>query len=406
MIERGEARGPDRPQGFHAVAWCLWAVAAAVVATAVESPFALPVLLGALAAVAGAAALPGPEARSFAALLRLGLVLAVARVVLFGLTGHAGATTLARLPEVRLPAWAGGLALGGPVTAEVLLQATLEGLRLAALLGVLGAFLSVTDLYRVLRLLPRFLTEAALVLTIGLAFAPTLARAAAEVRDAQRLRGHRLRGLRSLVPFATGVLAVALDRSVTLAESMEARGYGRRLEGAARLEARARALVLAGVLALAAGGALWLFDRGPRVATAVVALGGVGTVVAGCRALSRVVPRTRMRPERWTAWDVAVAGGAAATAAGAIALRALAPAQAVYAPHPRVAWPPLAPGPVAVAAAVALPAVLLACREALLARASRHPTTAAPAATAPPAAAPAAAARDAARPRRPAGARP
>lgn len=382
------AAGTRRPPAFNTKAWLLWLLASLVAVNAIENPFAVPVMLGALAAVAGSFASAGPEARSFAALLKLGLAFLVIRVVLFALTGHTGETTLATLPVVELPRWLGGFSVGGRVTAEVLAQSALEGLRLAMFLACLGTFLAVTNVYRVLRLLPRFLAEAGLVVTIALAFVPTMFRSASEIRDAQRLRGHRFRGLRSVAPLALPVLASGLERSVTLAESMDVRGYGRRTEGAARAEAWARAGALAAMVAVAAGGALFLFGRGPAgMAAAILALGALG-LAASLAALSRTVPRTRMRRERWGAWDWALSGGCVAVAAGTLVLRALAPEAATYYPYPRISWPPLHAGAAVVGAGLALPAALGVLRSARLARASVHPGASPPGGEGAPAGAP------------------
>jgi energy-coupling factor transport system permease protein len=373
---RSETRLSDARAGtppFHTKAWLVWLLSSIVVVNTIENPFIVPLVFGSLTAVAGSFARPGPEARSFATLVKIGLAFTVFRVVLFAATGHTGATPLLTTPEIRLPRWLGDVRLGGRVTAEVTLQSALEGLRLAAFLGCLGAFLCVTDMYRVLRLLPRFLAEASLVVTIALAFVPTMFRMATEIRDAQRLRGHRARGLRSIVPLALPVLASGLERSVTLAESMEVRGYGRRLEGSARVEAWARALALAATISIAAGGSLVVFGRGPAgVGVGIFALGVVALAVA-LAALSRVIPRTRMRAERWSVWDWALAGCVAASAVGALAIRAFAGAVATYYPYPKVFWPRLQPAVFVLGAAIAAPALLGAVRKAVLVRAeARH----------------------------------
>ncbi len=363
-----------RAPSFHTKAWLLWLVSSALVVNTIENPLTVPIAFGALAAVAGAFAVADPASRSFATLVKIGLAFTVFRVVLFVATGHTGATTLFTTPEIHLPRWLGDFRIGGRVTAEVALQSGLEGLRLAALLACVGAFLAVTDVYRVLRLLPRFLAEAGLVVTIALAFTPTLFKAAADVRDAQRLRGHRARGAKAFVSLTLPVLSSGLERSVTLAESMDVRGYGRRVEGAHRIEAWARTATLGGALLAAIGGALVLFDRGPGPMGGSVFAVGVLSMVGGLAALSRTVPRTRMRRERWGPWDWALAVVAVAAATGAVALRALAPGAARYYPYPAVYWPRFHLGGVAIVGALAAPALIGVVRRAHLVRAEKlHP---------------------------------
>lgn len=353
---------------FHPKAWLAWLAAASAVVLATGTPVVSATVLVA-AAVAGAALAPtGAEGRTYALMLRIGLILIAVRVVLFGLTGHVGATTVATLPELRLPDALGGFAVGGRVTAEVLAEQASEGVRMAALLACAGVFLAVVETYRVVRLLPRFLHEAGLVVSIAIAFVPTLVRTAADVRDAQRLRGHRFRGLRSLRPLVVPVVAGAVERSFALAESMESRGYGRGGDAGARAEARARACVLAGLLAGAASGALLAAGRGHRAATTAALAAATIAIVAGLRALSRAVQRTRMRAERLDAWDGLLIAAAVLTFAAALAARALAAAH--WTAYPAVVAPPVDARLVALALTPAAPVALATLRRVRLRRAS------------------------------------
>lgn len=359
-----------RPAGFHPRAWLVWLGASVLVVTSLSNPFVTGVALVALGAVSAGFSATGPEGRGFALFLKLGILFLLVRVVLFGLTGHTGRTTLVTLPEVALPRWLGGFTLGGPVTAEVLAQSGAEGLRLAAFLACFGTFVAVADTYRVLRMVPRFLAEAALVVSVGITTVPTILRTATEVRDAQRLRGHRVRGIRSSVAVVAPVIAGGVERAVTLAESMEARGYGRRVEGAHRGEALARAAVLASIVALAAGGAMSMYGRGPAsLRWGVLAAAGAG-LLGGLRALSRLVPRTRLAPDRMDAWDVALAVSAVGVAAAAALAARWAPSS--WYPYPRLVSPTLDLRLVAIAAALAAPNALGAARALRLARASRR----------------------------------
>ena len=77
--------------------------------------------------------------------------------VLFGLVtvgGARGATVLIALPALRLPAWLGGVVLGGPVTAEALAWGATRGLSIWTLMVVFGAFNALVDHHRLLRLTP------------------------------------------------------------------------------------------------------------------------------------------------------------------------------------------------------------------------------------------------------------
>ncbi len=145
---------------------------------------------------------PGPHARSFRIFLTFGAVTIVTRTSLVFL----------------FPA---------DVTVGVVADAFLEGLRLAVLLTVFGAFNSVADPFGVLRLAPRRFHEPALAAALALSIAPRTIASVGRVREAQRMRGIEMRGLRSLPALAVPVLENGMEDAVGLAESMDARGHGR-----------------------------------------------------------------------------------------------------------------------------------------------------------------------------------
>jgi energy-coupling factor transport system permease protein len=114
-----------------------------------------------------------------------------------------------------------GTVSGANVTASFL-----EGLRLGTLLVVFGAFNSVTDPYGLVRMTPRHFHEPALAAALALSIAPRTVASVGQVREAQRLRGLPVSGLRSLTALAVPVLERGMEEALTLAESMDARGHG------------------------------------------------------------------------------------------------------------------------------------------------------------------------------------
>jgi len=222
------------------------------------------------------------------------------------LPGH----VLFTLPHVPLPSWARGVSIGGAVTLEAVFEALVQGLRLAVVLLCFGAANSLASPYRLLRCLPAVLYEAGVAITVALAFAPELVGSIGAVRDARRLRGRPVRGVAGLRGMAVPVLESAFDRSLQLAASMDARGYGRRVpvsRGARRWASGGTAV---GLL-LVAGGVYGVLVAGslpgggiPFVAVGAVLLG------AGLAAGGRRTNRTRYRPEPWglPEWLVAASG--------------------------------------------------------------------------------------------------
>lgn len=302
-----------RRRGIHPAAWWLWAGCLAGAASRTTNPILLCLLAAVAALVVSVCRTTAPWSRSLAVFVRLGVAVIAIRVVLeivFGdrLSGH----VLFSLPQVPLPSWAAGVSIGGAVTAEGLAQAAVDGLRLAVVLVCFGAANSLASPYRLLRCLPSVLYEAGVAVTVSLAFAPELVMAIGDVRDARRLRGRPTRGIAGLRGMAIPVLESALDRSLQLASSMDARGYGRRQARPRHSRRRAGWATAIGLLAVVAGiyGAL---DPGslpagglPFIAAGAVLL-GTGMVLSGRRS-----DRTRYRPDPWTGAEWAVVGSGAA----------------------------------------------------------------------------------------------
>jgi energy-coupling factor transport system permease protein len=279
-----------------------------------------PILLALVAAVVGfvvAARRTSAEwSRSLAVFVRLGLVVIVIRVLLqvvFGyrLPGH----VIVTLPQVPLPSWAAGVSIGGPVTVEEVLGAAVQGMRLAVILVCFGAANSLANPYRLLRCLPAVLYEAGVAVTVSLAFVPEVVIALGALRDARRLRGRPVRGVAGLRGMAVPVLESALERSLQLASSMDARGYGRRLEVRSRTRRLQSGAIAVGLLAVVVGvyGAL---DPGSLPAGGIPFLLVGAVLVAVAMALGgRRSVRTRYRPDLWRGAEwLVVASGAVALA--------------------------------------------------------------------------------------------
>ena len=303
-------------RGLHPAAWWVWAGCLAGAASRTTNPILLALVASVAAFVVSARRTSAPWSRSLVVFFRLGLVVIVLRVVIqmaFGdrLPGH----VLFALPQVPLPSWAAGVSVGGPVTAEAVLQAAVDGLRLAVVLVCFGAANSLASPYRLLRCLPAVLYEAGVAVTVTLAFAPEVVMAIGAVRDARRLRGRPTGGIAGLRGMAIPVLETALDRSLQLASSMDARGYGRRVTvGARRLAGGSTAvglmLVVVGVYGILDSGSLPA--GGVPFLAAGAVLVGYGLGVSGRR-----TNRTRYRPDPWGAPEWVV------TASGAVVLSSL-----------------------------------------------------------------------------------
>ena len=186
-----------RQQPLHPIAWWCWAGALAVAASRTTNPLLLGLILAVVAWVVTTRRGNTPWARSFGALLRLGLVVIFIRVVVQVLFGdRVPGTTWFSLPSVPLPSWAAGVTIGGPVTAQAAIGAFCQGLQIAVILACFGAANSLASSFRLLRCVPAGLYEVAVAVTVAISFTPQVVLSIARVRDARRLRGRPTSGLR------------------------------------------------------------------------------------------------------------------------------------------------------------------------------------------------------------------
>lgn len=303
----------------HPLAWWAWAVALATAATRLTDPRPLALLLAAVVAVVLLRRGDSPWGRSFGAYLVLGACIVAVRVLFHVLVGiKAGGTVLLDLPRVSLPEWAVGVELLGPVTTTGLATAATAGFRLAVLVVCVGAANALTNPRRALRALPASLHHLGTAVVIAVSVTPQLVAAAGQVRRAQRLRGTVPTGVAAVRATAVPVLTDALDRSLTLAASMDSRGYARTLPGRSD---RTVGWLLVGALVATVVGLYGLLTGAPTpqaLGTLVVAAaaGVWASVLAG-----RLVRRTRYRPDRWARSDslLALTGLGAAVAFSASA---------------------------------------------------------------------------------------
>lgn len=179
----------------------------------------------------------------------LGL-LCLLTVAINGLLSHTGTTVL-----VVVPSWV-PLA-GGIVTAEGFASGGSIALGLVSAISATAALSVVVEPTDLVDALPGALHHAGAALGAALNLVPATAASVLAVREAQRLRGWRGRGVRAMVDLAVPVLLGAIERSVQLAESMEARafGLGRRTRMVAGQRSASLLLVaLAGVAAAVVAG--------------------------------------------------------------------------------------------------------------------------------------------------------
>jgi energy-coupling factor transport system permease protein len=314
-------------RALHPGAWWLWAIGLAAAASRTTNPVVLVLVLTVSGLVVATCRSDAPWGRSYAAFLKLSLVIIALRVVLQSVLSSSaqGVTVLVTLPEIPLPEVFAGLKLGGVVTAEAVLRAFYEGLQLATIICAVGAANSLASARRLLRCVPGALYELGVATVVALTFAPQLVSDAARVRAAHRLRGQSDTGLRALARTVMPVLEGALDRSVELAAAMDSRGYGRTTD-AGRVDRRLTALLTFGGLLGVCVGVYGLLDASASALLGLPSLlAGVVLAVAGLVLGGRRTRRTRYRPDPWALPEWLVAGSGVVAAAGLFATAAFDP---------------------------------------------------------------------------------
>ncbi len=304
------------PRDLHPGAWWIWALGLATAASATTNPVIIGLIVLAAVVVVLERRTEAPWALSFRLYVYLALVIVAIRVVFrvaFG--GAADDLVLLELPEIPLPDLAAGIELFGPVTRSDLLGGLYDGLRLAAMVLCVGAANTLANPKRLLKSLPPALYEAGTAIVVALSVFPQLAESVVRVHRARTLRGDPGRGAHGLRRVVVPVMEDALERSMLLAATMDARGYGRSGSASPGQRRATGALLLAGLVGLCVGTYAVLDRTAPRWLMAPFLVGGLVLAVAGLASAGRRVERVVYRPERWRAGEaVAVLSGVGAAA--------------------------------------------------------------------------------------------
>ncbi len=329
---------------YHSKAWAVWLLAALIPAILTQNPFYLLTIILAVGLNYFSLDRTSPIAQGWMVFLRLGLVLVLFSVLFNLLSVRAGATRLFTLPAWRWQTMTNQgqitvFQIGGKVSLESLIYGLNTGLALLAILLVFATFNSHVDHYQLLRSTPRFLYQSAIVISIAITFIPHMLLAQREIREAQALRGHRFRGIRDLVPLFVTLLAEGLERSITLAESMEARGFSsQRSEAAARLGLLLKSLVALSLLVLVGGALARSYYPGQALGSGLMAAGGLMLAAAIWR-VGRGVQRSRYRRTLWRQRDSLVTGTALLTGLIISGIWLTNRAALIFYPYPRLKWP-------------------------------------------------------------------
>lgn len=267
---------------MHAYAWAAWVMMVMAVALTTTNPYYLAILLMSILLVAILAPKTASAVAGFRALAVFGVILFAISLGIAVLNGGYGGHVLFTIPSPQLPDWMGGLHLGGPVTGESLSAAALRGAAILCVLFAFGVFNGAVSPHRMLRGTPAVLFQAGLVVTIGLTLLPSSIEDVRRIREMRALRGARA-GIRELPALVVPAVIGGLERSMRLAEAMEARGYGT----ATPVPRPARLMAACSAPLLLAAISLWSFAPNLRWLAALGGAAGVGCIAGWTWVASR-----------------------------------------------------------------------------------------------------------------------
>ena len=217
-----------------------------------------------------------PRARLFLAvvLFFVGLLSRSVTELAFLILLSIGLALLARIAKrfAKSMVFVGGLAmfaflLSVFVSHQPLVLDIINGLRLFAVIEATSIFFLTTtpdELEQVMRWfhLP---TDFVMVFVIAVRFVPVLLLDAMQIMDAQRSRGlefergNLIRRLKNTIPLLVPLIAVAVTRSLDLAEAMDSRAYGALKRPSSMYESKLKAVDYAALFLFVLGGAIGLY---------------------------------------------------------------------------------------------------------------------------------------------------
>lgn len=310
---------------LHAVAWFAWLTAALIVVSTTRNPLYLTLAAAAFMATARAIRRPGETSAAPLAPGRFALYVIPLAALINALLSRVGETVLLAIPQT----W---LIIGGPITAEALVYGALNGLLLTALFTAFTVLNLAVPIRDLIRFIPRAFYPVAVVASIAVTFAPTTLRQMQQIREAQAIRGHRMRRLRDWLPLFMPLLTGGLERALQLAEAMASRGFA--AETAQTHPGRIQAISIAGLLGVLGGGLLTASQQ---------ASWGLALIISGSAAIAltlwltgRSVPHTTYRRAPWGYREWLVTGGALVAVAGFLFWGG---ATRTYNPYPALTWP-------------------------------------------------------------------
>ncbi len=324
----------------HTIALCGWAIGAAVCVHIAANPVYTTIVLLVAVIIVEVHRSATLVAKAFPIIVFISAIFALLRVALTALTTHGVGRAWFTLPELfTLPRWLGSIRIGGRVELATVLHSMTEAYAIVGFIAVFAAWNATVSHHEVLRMVPRALHDAALVVAIAVAFVPSAVNSFNAIREAERARTggravRRGRLRRTVIP----VVESAMERAILLSESMDSRGYGHQAVGDGE---RLVAWLCTGGLAAVGVAFVAFVSRAEFVATVAGVL-GIAAVAAAITIASRQSDRTRYRPVPMQRFDYVIVACSFASVATVAVIASASDASMQWSPN-RFEFPPVNP---------------------------------------------------------------
>lgn len=270
---------------FIVQAWVVWLISMSVLTLTTRNPLYILILLLIARLVGTSCAIDQNRVKIH--FWRLAAIIIISSVIFNLLMVQVGQTVLFSFPRN----W---WLIGGPKTLEGAVYGAINGLILITLLAIFLTFNSVVSVSELVKLTPRAFSNLGLVILLAMTYIPETINHLQRIRDAQAIRGHRLKGFRDWRPIIIPLLVGGLERSMSLAESMVSRGYGSTTD--ARLPVVIQLILLGGLIFSFVG---WLLTYQSGIWGWVLFVTGLLIIFFIVFLLGRNVKHTNYRPQPW-----------------------------------------------------------------------------------------------------------
>lgn len=227
--------------------------------------------------------------------------------------------------------------IGGNITFESLLYGAINGLIIGSLYLVFNIFNLVLSTKQITRMIPNAFRPISIMITISLTFFPSIQHRTREIREAQIIRGNKMKKVSDWIPIIIPLLVTSLENAFLLSESLSSRGF---YSKPSNKNSQGNLIVLVlSIFLIFAGWILHLYDY-PIVASIIFYCLGFGGFLFIFIYAGRQVNVTHFHEEIWRVHDIIFVGVNLIFTCALIVLTLTKNLSSLeYSPFPRLSFP-------------------------------------------------------------------